>query len=190
MILGILSDTHGGAATTARAVDVLRSRGAEALIHCGDVGGEYVFDELIGWRCWFVWGNTDETSAAARRYAENLGLKPPQSAPTRLTLDDKRVVIYHGHEPGFQRLARRVTFGEPLDNGGRIDNADYILFGHSHRATDRRAGRTRLVNPGALFRARTLTVATLDLSRDALDFWIVASANSNEPRRYTPGQDL
>ena len=48
---------------------------------------------------------------------------------------------------------------------------DYVLLGHSHVAGEQRVGRVRLVNPGALHRARVKTVALLDLATDALR-WI------------------
>jgi predicted phosphodiesterase len=47
---------------------------------------------------------------------------------------------------------------------------DYLLFGHSHRTTDQRVGPTRMINPGALHRARTWTVALLDLESDVVKF--------------------
>ena len=50
---------------------------------------------------------------------------------------------------------------------------DYLLFGHSHHATDERDGVTRCINPGALSRAAQYTVALLDLETDALQFLTV-----------------
>ena len=50
MILGILSDTHGHARRTAAAVRLLQQLGAEAFVHCGDVGSPDVLDELAGRR--------------------------------------------------------------------------------------------------------------------------------------------
>jgi predicted phosphodiesterase len=47
---------------------------------------------------------------------------------------------------------------------------DYLLHGHSHLTRDERVGRTRIINPGALHRAREKTVALLDTATDALKF--------------------
>jgi predicted phosphodiesterase len=55
VIVGILSDSHGRHERTARAVELLTTQGTEALIHCGDVGGEAVLEALAGRRAWFVW---------------------------------------------------------------------------------------------------------------------------------------
>jgi uncharacterized protein len=42
MRIGILSDTHDRLQWTARAVELLRAEGAEALFHCGDLTGPEV----------------------------------------------------------------------------------------------------------------------------------------------------
>ena len=55
MILGILSDTHGRAELTASALATLRSAGAQFFIHCGDLGGESVLDQLAEVQARFVW---------------------------------------------------------------------------------------------------------------------------------------
>ncbi|MCA9019008.1 MAG: metallophosphoesterase, partial [Planctomycetaceae bacterium] len=51
---------------------------------------------------------------------------------------------------------------------------DYLLTGHSHQSHDFRAGATRRINPGALFRAKVFTVAVLDLATDELELREVA----------------
>ena len=45
-----------------------------------------------------------------------------------------------------------------------------MIHGHTHRQADRREGRTRIINPGALHRAATKTVAILDTVEDELHF--------------------
>jgi len=157
MIIGIMSDSHGDADAVRRAVALLEREGVQAMFHCGDVGGEAVLDELAGHRAYFVWGNCDDTSLAMRRYAETLGLTVPASPPLRIELAGKRIAVYHGHERGFN-----AAFSDPA--------IDYLFFGHSHVYEDRRVNKLRAINPGALHRARVKTVATLDLTRDALTF--------------------
>ena len=48
MPVGVLSDSHGHAETTARAVEALVAHGAEMLLHLGDIGSDEVIDELGG----------------------------------------------------------------------------------------------------------------------------------------------
>src|SRR5262249_37298075 len=72
-----------------------------------------------------------------------------------ITLADRRLAVTHGD---LDRELRRLEAQEP----------HYLLTGHTHRAADRRRGSIRWINPGALHRAPTWTVALLDLESDAL----------------------
>jgi uncharacterized protein len=172
VILGILSDTHGRAELTACALDTLRSAGAQFFIHCGDLGGESVLDQLAEVQARFVWGNTDEPGELLTDYVRMLGLTMPGSPPLRINLDGKSVAVFHGHEPEFARLAQ---LADGIDSAPfrRLAAADYILFGHRHVPYDRQCATVRVINPGAIHRAQIRTVATLDLARDLVQFWIV-----------------
>lgn len=156
MLIGILSDSHGDAVATADAVRLLEKRGAVHLVHCGDVCGEQVLDELAGHRCTFVWGNCDSPSPTIRKYVLALGLTWPEP-PVILKLAGKRIAVFHGHERTFAAASDR-------------DDLDYVLYGHTHKYADRRVGRVRFINPGALYRARIKTVALLNLKTDKLVF--------------------
>lgn len=170
MILGILSDSHGRADRVQRAVRLLTERGAEAFVHCGDVGGEAVIGALAGTRSWFVWGNTDLPDPTLAQYAGALGLTPPASVPTWIRADGKTIAVFHGHEHAFERLMAGLEQG---DDGtaalGR--HVDYVLHGHTHVARDVRVGAVRIINPGALKRAERYTVATLDAAADVVHHW-------------------
>ncbi len=157
MLIGILSDSHGDAAATASAVRLLEERGAEHLVHCGDLCGEGVLDELAGHRCTFVWGNCDSPGPTMKRYVQTLGLTWPEQ-PVLLKLAGKRIAVYHGHERSFASAAEQ-------------DAVDYVLYGHTHKYADRRVGRVRFINPGALYRARIKTMALLNLKNDTLKFF-------------------
>ena len=50
---------------------------------------------------------------------------------------------------------------------------DYLFLGHTHVRHEERVGKTRVINPGALYRAREKTVALLDTETDKLKFLIV-----------------
>jgi putative phosphoesterase len=172
VILGILSDTHGRADLTALALSILRNAGAQVFIHCGDVGGKPVLDQLAKVGAHFVWGNTDEPGTALTQYVRALGLPLPGVPPLRLNLGHKSIAVFHGHELEFARLAQ---LADRIDPGPfrRLAAADYVFFGHRHVPYDRQCGPIRVINPGAIHRAQVRTVATLDLARDRLHFWIV-----------------
>lgn len=156
MRLGIISDSHGQVQRVRGALALLDRAGVDAIIHCGDVGGIEVLEELAGWRCWFVWGNTDWPRPQWQAEVEELGLPWP-TGPLHLVLAGRRVAVYHGCEPGFRRA---------IETGQH----DYLLHGHSHRREDYRVGRTRVINPGALYRASVHTMALLDVAADEVQF--------------------
>jgi hypothetical protein len=161
MLLGLLSDSHGRHLTVRRAIELFADLGVEHVIHCGDICGDHVFDELAGRSLTFVWGNMDEVDAGLLAYLNVLGISAPNAVPTRLTLDDKRFAIFHGHEREFAYAER--------DNFATL-GVDYVLHGHTHVPRDEKLNGVRIINPGALHRARAKTVAVLDTVRDVLSY--------------------
>ena len=162
MIVGLLSDTHDRADATLLAVRALRGAGAEFLIHCGDVGSQDVLDHLAGVPSAFVFGNNDWDRPALQRYAATIDVRCLGDAGD-LELGGKAFYVCHGDDPRAMRRA--------LD----AQRYDYLLHGHTHTRRDDRVGRTRVINPGALHRAREKTVAVLDTAGDRLTFLTVAT---------------
>ena len=148
MLIGILSDTHDQVQRTRSAVAMLVEGGAEVLIHCGDMTVPDVVQECSALPCYFVFGNCDYDR-------ENLRLAINRVGGTCLdrggliSLGGCRVAVTHGDS--HQEL-RRLAALEP----------DYLFSGHTHVASDVQKGPTRWINPGALHRASTWTVALLD----------------------------
>ncbi|MBN1491663.1 MAG: YfcE family phosphodiesterase [Phycisphaerae bacterium] len=158
MVIGILSDNHGRMRPIEQALSVFAAWNVKAILHCGDLGGLETVERLAGAaeRFFFVWGNTDEPQSAWAETVERLGLRWP-NGPLLVELDGRRIVLAHGHE--WQLAAMRQD-----------PSLDYIFYGHTHSRSDQRNGRTRYINPGALYRTVVPTVATLDLATDALAF--------------------
>ncbi|MDB5324754.1 MAG: hypothetical protein JWM57_323 [Phycisphaerales bacterium] len=157
MILGILSDTHGDYEIATRAIRLLREHGAKRLIHCGDVGDERVLAAMAGMPSTFTFGNNDWDHDELEQYGNAIGIDCVQFGGG-LLLDGKYVAITHGDNP--RTVARFCE--DP--------QTDYLLTGHSHVRQDKRVGRVRWINPGALYRAAVKSVATLDLATDTLEF--------------------
>jgi putative phosphoesterase len=166
MIVGILSDTHGRFPAAKKGVDLLRARGAAYLIHCGDVGGEDILDLLADDppSAAFVFGNNDYDREELARYAASIGVNCLHAFGT-VALDGKQIAVTHGDNGS---TLRRVL---------QAQEHDYLLIGHSHVHGEKRVGRVRVVNPGALHRASPKTVATLDTESDELVFIPVDAAN-------------
>ena len=157
MLIGVLSDSHGKALRVRSAIELFDRLRVDTIIHCGDIGGIAVFDEVAGRSFHFVWGNTDDPDAATRAYVATLGFTEPAELPMLLELAGKKIAVFHGHETGFGKALRSHEY-------------DYILHGHTHMARDERVGHARIINPGALHRARLHTVATLDPAADLVEF--------------------
>jgi len=161
LLIGILSDSHGRHLMVRKAVALFHDLDVGHVIHCGDVGGVKVFDEVVGRPFTFVWGNTDYDSPDLLAYLEGAGLSAPEGVPTSLSLQGKSLAVFHGHERGFAAAV------DSLD-------VDYILHGHTHIACNEVFNGKRIINPGALHRARRKTVATLDTATDAVIFHEIA----------------
>lgn len=160
MKIGIISDSHGKTARLQRAVDMLVARGAEAIVHCGDLGGEEALHSLgrSGRRAYAVGGNTDKHMQQLVRAAADAGVQFHYEV-IEVPLGDGRLLIAtHGHD---EELVNELLAGGQFP---------YVCVGHTHRRRDERAGNVRLINPGALHRAVPHTVALLDVATDKLEF--------------------
>lgn len=160
MRIGILSDSHGQAETTRRAVAALADAGSELLLFLGDAGSTAVLEELAGHNARLVMGNCDEPQAPLIQYATALGIGVDHPLGVAV-IDGRRVAYTHGHIPALMDQAL-------------ADGVEYLLHGHTHQLRDERVGRTRIINPGALSRAPRYTAAVLDPAIDALTFIEIA----------------
>ncbi len=158
--IGILADSHGRALITRKAIVALREGGADLLIHLGDVETDEVIDELAVMPARLVFGNCDYDVAALTRYARSLGIEVDHPAG-RIAIDGQRIAFTHSHIDAEMSRALR-------------DNVDYLLHGHSHELRDEMVGSTRIINPGALFRAKRYTAAILTPATGLLTIITVA----------------
>lgn len=158
--IGLLSDAHGDTPMALQGVERLVEAGAGSLLYLGDVCGEGVIDALAGVTgaeggpipARLVFGNMDFDTGPMTRYARSIGVGVDH--PCGLyRCGSVRLVATHGHLHGYEEAA--ITAG-----------IRYFLHGHTHKVRDERRAGTRVCNPGALHRARRLTVAILDTSLD------------------------
>jgi putative phosphoesterase len=156
MRIGILSDTHGRQRTTEAALDVLRERNITTVLHCGDIDDTNTVGLFRGFTAHFVFGNCDWDREGLRRAAEEIGatLHEPFG---HLELGGVKIAFLHGDDG---RLLRDV------EQSGAFD---FLFYGHTHHAEEHRTGPTRVVNPGALHRARPKTFVILDLASGVLE---------------------
>lgn len=159
MKLGVFSDPHGRRSNVAAALDLLRGRGAEAYVCCGDIGSESVLEAMAGEDVYLVFGNVDEGDRGRLTdYARNLRINLLAPGEVFL-LGGRRLAVWHGHEE--EKVESRLV-GE--------QDCDYLFCGHTHQRRDERLGGVRIINPGALQRAREKTVVLVDLATGAAEF--------------------
>jgi putative phosphoesterase len=130
--VAVLSDTHAPRfwkSCPPRVAD--RLRGADLILHAGDVCTVAVLEELAAFaEVRAVRGNNDGPEIGAWGAPETLELE----------LDGLRVAMIH--DAG-------AAAGRPARMGHRFPRADLVVFGHSHIPMDLAEGGTRIFNPGS-----------------------------------------
>jgi hypothetical protein len=135
--IGLISDTHGH--LPARAADIFR--GADIILHAGDIGGEEILDALAEVsRVVAVRGNMDWGPWADRL---------PESA--RVHAGDLEVHLVHD----------RLRFAPPEPHRGALA----LVSGHTHRAAVERQNGILHINPGSAGQPRHGRGATVALLR-------------------------
>jgi uncharacterized protein len=135
MRLGVISDIHDHLHNLQPAIRVL-SEHTESLICCGDLCSPFVMDELRKYpgQVHIVFGNNDadlfritrKSDSRVQIYGEFL----------ELDVDGCRVAVNH-----FDSIA------VPIARSGLYD---LVCYGHNHRFSLARHGRTIALNPGTL----------------------------------------
>jgi uncharacterized protein len=163
MKIGVLSDTHDRVEVTATAIRLLRERGAEVLLHCGDIEAPAIVDLFEGGPAHFVLGNWDGRITDLRLAIAGIGgtLHPDFG---HVNLGGKEIAWVHSHKRGQLR---------ELEQSGLFD---FLFYGHTHVAESHRTGRTLVANPGAIFRARPRSCLLVDLASDELQSIVVPAS--------------
>jgi putative phosphoesterase len=150
----VLADTHAPRrwkCCPPRVADVLR--GADAILHAGDVCVPSVLDELAEFApVHVVAGNNDGPDVVVWGAPETLSLE----------LDGLRVGMIHdsGNKVGRTARLRRL-----------FPAADLVVFGHSHIPLDETGDGVRIFNPGSPTDRRRQphgTVGVLDIAAGEL----------------------
>jgi putative phosphoesterase len=161
MKIAVVSDTHSRVATVRTALDLIKPYDVELIVHCGDIEDAQTA-LLFPSKTHFVFGNCDWDRAGIRAAVAEAGatLHEPFG---NLELEDKAIAFIHGDD---KRLLH------DLEQSGAFD---FIFHGHTHHAEERRVGRTRVINPGALFRARPKSFVIVDLKSGRVESLAVES---------------
>ncbi len=150
MQIAVLSDTHSRYHTVEDVLKILRERGIQTVIHCGDIEDAETVALFEGFTAHFVYGNCDMERAGLRLAVRLLGatLHEPFGS---LEVEGVKLAFVHGDN---KRLFRDLE---------ESDTYDFLFYGHTHQAEEHRTGRTRVINPGALHRAKPKSFIILEL---------------------------
>src|SRR5262249_44088736 len=145
MKVAILSDTHSRYATVRAALQLARNRGAEVVLHCGDIEDAATVQLFAGVPPHFVFGNCDHDRDGLERAMQETGATSHGDWGC-LELGDRKLAWTHGDDKSlFNDLRRSGQF-------------HYLFYGHTHQAEQHESGETLVVNPGALHRARAKSI--------------------------------
>lgn len=175
MRLGILSDIHDNLWNLGPALAYLNGN-ADVLLCCGDLCSPFVMDELrkFSGPVHVIFGNNDADLFRITRKSDSR--LQVHGEFIELELDGRRVAANH-----FDYIARPIA---------RSGEYDLVCFGHNHRISLERFGRTVAINPGPVMGAAfgpggwenvAATFAICDMAAMDLRAFRVADRASVEP---------
>jgi uncharacterized protein len=156
MKIGLISDTHNDIEMIEHAIKVFRDRDVDMIIHAGDLTSASLIPLFKDIPCKFVLGNCDIDVDQINSVAGELGFGCVDSY-CEFTSDDKKFIVFHGNDVPLFRKA--VSSGK----------YDYIIKGHTHMFENYTSDKTRVINPGSLYRSEEHTVAILDTENDRVE---------------------
>ncbi len=159
MRIAVISDTHSRTTSVQAALAMIAGQDVALLLHCGDIqDGDTV--KLFPANTHFVFGNCDDDRDEIRAAARSIGATIHEGYGT-LELAGRTVGFIHGDDHQL------------LHDLEQSNAFDFLFHGHTHVAGERRVGKTRVVNPGALQRVATRTYLVVDLASGATESFTV-----------------
>jgi putative phosphoesterase len=152
MRIGIVSDTHGNQRMVRRALAELRERDITTVLHCGDIDDPETVELFRGFTMHFVFGNCDTDKGALRAAMADICATLHEHFGS-IELEGVKLAFTHGDN---------TTLMRDVEHSGYYD---FLFYGHTHQAEEHLSGPSRIINPGALHRARPKTFVVLDLAR-------------------------
>ncbi len=140
----VLSDSHGSLSSIEKAIE--QQPDARHIIFLGDgerdiENASYIYNDRS---FHIVCGNCDFCSTLPTYKILNLG--------------EKRIFICHGHTYGVK------SSYEHLISAATAENADIVLFGHTHIAYTEYRDGLYIMNPGSLSRACQSSYGFIDIT--------------------------
>lgn len=156
MRVGLISDTHDNHDRTRTALELIDQREPALLVHAGDLVSGSTVPFFEGYRVYLARGNVDKVGSIEAAIEER-GLDITYGVKHDVHAGDAMIGVIHGDDE------RRL---EGMINSGAYD---LVVHGHTHTFRDEQVGATRVVNPGAVHRAKTPSVAVWDSETGELE---------------------
>jgi len=156
-VIGIVSDTHEHVRMINRAVSIFKERSPDMIVHCGDIISPPVLERFAGLPLRLVFGNNDGERSGLKKKCDELGFGPIDDTLV-FEVDGKKIYVNHG------------TSSRVITEAANSQQYDYVLHGHTHEQRNEVVGKTRIVNPGALFSAHLYSIAFLTPATGTVEF--------------------
>lgn len=153
----VLSDSHDNEAIVQKAVQQIVALSPSLVIHCGDFQSPHMLELFKELPFRAVFGNCDGPCSLFQQKAEELKFQP-LAEELEIEIEGALIYVTHG------------TKQSVIDEMIEAQVYDYIFHGHTHTQRDERYGRTRVINPGALYRAKIYSYATIDILTDRVAY--------------------
>ena len=148
-MIGIVSDSHDELRAIDKAVEVLRKKKIELLIHAGDIISPFAAERFnkIGCRIVAVFGNNDGERRVLKHRIKEI------SELAEFEHRGKNFAVYHGT---IRAVSRALVKSELYD---------VVVTGHTHEVNVSKKGKTLHINPGELcgYLTGRKTICLLDL---------------------------
>jgi len=105
----------------------------------------------------FVYGNNDGERSGLTKKCEELGF---------IGIDDTACFDFAGKS----FFVNHGTRSRVIDEAVAAQEYDYVLHGHTHEKRNELNGKTRIINPGALFSADEYSIALLTPETGDVEF--------------------
>ncbi|MBA2848790.1 YfcE family phosphodiesterase [Thermosulfuriphilus ammonigenes] len=138
MLVAIISDTHDHIWNLHQAIEEINARGAECLIHCGDLISPFMIKELSAFTGpkHLILGNNPGDVWLLSRVCNQSPEVYLHGWSATLEIDGLRLAVVH-----FPQMAKGLaTTGE----------YDLVCCGHTHVYEVQQIGQTLVVNPGEI----------------------------------------
>lgn len=149
----VMSDTHGYLTNARRAIE--KNPDIELIIHLGDYCRDVA--QLIQLypdkKFEYVYGNSDI----------GVGLI---AAEKTLEIENRRIFMTHGHKYSVKWDLNRILAKAELEN------AQIVLYGHTHIAVVEKASECTVLNPGSISESRSNmseSYAIMDITQEYVD---------------------